>query len=475
MSDRFPLEEFEVMSDMVKMFTEPMLEADTELLAQIWEREETAKRDRAQSLDIDRAELRSDAKFQALLETAGVEIEYKDGKNGLIPCFAKSDQFMKDLQDDIDPHVRALAEARIGESSTLMQTRAERMAWMASRGKLCVYLNYAGAGTLRPSGGDKMNWLNLKRNSDLRKAIMAPDGYLLGPCDASQIEVRVAAVLAGEERLLRMFRDGQDPYIDIASEFYGEKIYKPKKGDPREVEMSTKRGAGKQAILMCQYGAAAKRYRATAKAGTYGPPIDMSLEEAERHVSIYRQTYPAICARPDRQHLGGPQTHPDYPEGGYWSQCSRMLARIAGGDPVQWGPFLVKNKRLYHPGGAPMIYDTLEFYKPQPHEDVKDFERRGYWRVRTRSGYKTMHGPKLLQNQCESVSRLIVTQAQIRCARMGYRALNHPYDELLFLIPDDGHAEEHLERCRLEMCKTPTWLPGITLDADASLGKRYSK
>jgi len=269
----------------------------------------------------------------------------------------------------------------------------------------------------------------------------------------------VGAYLAGEERLLEKFRKREDPYVDLASEFYGERIYKPAKDDPRRAEMEMKRGAGKQAILMCQYGAAAPKYRATAKAGLYGPPIDMPLEEAERHVRIYRDTYQAICAK----------------NTGYWAQAGRALARLAGGDSMEWGPLTIRNKRIYLPPGQMLIYDTLEYHVPTDDENPKEFERQGYWRVKTRHGWKTMYGSKFFQNLCEMVSRVIVSQAMIRCARMGYRALNWPYDELLFLIPKDGHAEEHLERCRLEMCKTPDWLPGIPLDADASLGERYSK
>jgi hypothetical protein len=58
---------------------------------------------------------------------------------------------------------------------------------------------------------------------------------------------------------------------------------------------------------------------------------------------------------------------------------------------------------------------------------------------------------------------------------MGFRTLNHPYDELLLLIPDDSKAEENLALCKNEMRRTPDWLPGIPLDCEGSLGKRYSK
>lgn len=62
-----------------------------------------------------------------------------------------------------------------------------------------------------------------------------------------------------------------------------------------------------------------------------------------------------------------------------------------------------------------------------------------------------------------------------RITAMGYRVLNHPYDELLTLIPKDGYEQQHVERCVAEMKKTPAWLPGLPLDAEYSLSERYSK
>ncbi|MFZ1009257.1 MAG: hypothetical protein WAN65_20610, partial [Candidatus Sulfotelmatobacter sp.] len=118
----------------------------------------------------------------------------------------------------------------------------------------------------------------------------------------------------------------------------------------------------------------------------------------------------------------------------------------------------------------------LEFHRPDAGEDCRDFERNGYWRMKVKRGWKKMFGSKLTQNCCEMVSRVIVSQAMIRIKRQyGIRSLNWPYDELLLLIPDNSKAEETLELCRLEMCREPEWLPGIPLDAEASLGVRYSK
>ena len=460
MQQGFPPEELKVIDTTVKMFTEPVLKADSELLAKIWEDENTKKADRVAALQIDPAELRSNDKFIALLQAEGIEPEYKQGKNEQIPAFAKTDDFMRGLLEHDNERVRTLAEARLGEKSTLAQTRAATLGWMASRGPLAVYLRYAGAGTLRVSGGDGANWLNFKRQSAMRRAIMAPDGFLLAPVDASQIECRVLHYLAGgpSEPVIQKFRNKEDPYVDLASQFYKESIYKPKRGDSRFEEMEAKRGMGKQGRLMCGYGAAGLQFKATAKNGLYGPSVDISIEDATAFVRLYRDTNPSICGK-----------------AGYWAQGEWALGKLANGETAEWGPLTIKAKRIYLPSGQPVIYDTLEFHVPDSDETCRDFERSGYWRMRTRHGWKKMWGSKIVQNMCEAVSRVIVSQAMNRITGMGYRVLNWPYDELLILIPKDGKEEQHAERCAAEMKVAPAWLPDLPLDAEWSLGERYSK
>lgn len=186
----------------------------------------------------------------------------------------------------------------------------------------------------------------------------------------------------------------------------------------------------------------------------------MAIEDANRFVKLYRDMSPAMCAK----------------NTGYWAQGERMLARLAGGPPIEWGPLTIKDHKIYLPSGQYMVYDSLEYHRPDDAEETRDFERDGYWRVKVKNGWKKMWGAKLTQNICEAVSRVIVTQAMIRIKRQyGFRTLNHPYDELLLLIPDDSKAEENLQLCMAEMRREPTWLPGIPLDCEGSLGKRYSK
>lgn len=437
---KFPKEEYELVDMTVRMFTEPTLVGDVNKLAEVWEKENALRQQRNDSLGVTSSVLGSSSEFISLLEAEGVEIEYKEGKNGPIPAFAKTDDFMRELLDHENGRVQRLAEARLGIKSTGLQTRAETLGFMSNRGRLCVYLRYCGAHTTRWSGGDGSNFQNFKRGSDIRKAICAPPGYLLAPIDLSQIECRILNYLAGQNDVIENFRLGRDPYVGIASEFYGRNITK---ADAAE------RGTGKQAELSCGYGCGAPKFRATAKLGIYGPPVELDIGEAERFVQTYRKSHPFVTR--------------------YWSEAGRILGHLYGGGCLDWGPMQIKDKCVYLPNGAMIIYETLEWHQG---------EDEHFWRFRTRKGWAKMYGAKLVENVVQALATgasSVMSQGAARIRRLGYRIASMSHDEVLVLIPKDGREQEHLATCVNEMKRTPDWLPGIPLDAEGSMSERYEK
>jgi hypothetical protein len=59
---------------------------------------------------------------------------------------------------------------------------------------------------------------------------------------------------------------------------------------------------------------------------------------------------------------------------------------------------------------------------------------------------------------------------------MGYRVVMTTHDEIVVLIPNAVEAADaHCAICAAEMKREPTWLPGIPLDCEFSLGGRYAK
>ena len=429
------------------MFTEPMLVGDLDMLAKVWTDEATKKDARMAALNITATDLQSSDKFAELLRAEGVEPETKEGKNKQIYAFAKTDEFMRGLQEHDNERVRTLAEARLGAKSTLMQTRAETLGWMARRGAMPVYLRYCGAHTTRWSGGDGANWQNFKRGSDIRRAIMAPTGFLLAPVDLSQIEARLLNYLAGQQDVIAAFAEGRDLYSEGASRFYGRKITRVDKSE---------RHLGKVLELGCGYGMGAVKFQATCKVGALGGPrIILTDAEAKIAVDSYRASHSAVVE--------------------YWKTAGKMISRTAGGEPLQWGPMLIKDSKIYGPGGTMLHYETLQYYIPQADEDVQDFEREGYWRYRTRHGWTKLYSGKLVENVVQWLARIVMSQAMLRIIDLGFRVVNTTHDELLLLIPDDASAQSNLERCRQEMIREVPWLPGLPLDAESSLGVRYSK
>lgn len=433
----FPAEEYAVVDMTIRMFTEPVLEGDTALLGQVWMDEERRKAGLLAELGVTADELQSSERFAELLRAEGVEPATKDGKNGPIYAFAKTDDFMKDLQDDDDaPVASLLARARLGVRSTIDQTRAERLGYMSTRGAMAVYLRYCGAHTTRWSGGDALNWQNFRRGGALRKAIQAPAGYLLAVVDLSQIECRVLNLLAGQTDVIEKFARGEDPYVGIASQAYGREITKADK---------VERGTGKQLELSCGYGAGDLTIQKTAKLGIYGPPVLIDLETAARWKQIYRASHRGVCT--------------------YWNEAGSMLNRLYGQLDCSWGPMEVRNRRIYGPNGTWLDYSTLDY----------DTEA-GEWRVKTRQGWAKMYGAKLVENVVQYLSRLILSQAMLRIRQeSGLRPATTTHDELVYVIRADQHAEATYRWIEGQMKRTPAWLPGLPLDAEGGLSERYEK
>lgn len=422
----FPREEYQVIDTTIRMFTEPTLQADLPALAKVWTSEVGAKEKRLKELNVSEADLQSAERFAQLLRNEGIEPATKPGKNGEIYAFAKNDAFMKELQEDEDERVRTLAEARLGAKSTLLQTRAETIGWMGRRGALCCYLRYAGAHTSRWSGGDGANWQN--GVPAINDAIHPPNGFELIKPDASQVECRLLNFVAGQEDKIEDFRLGRDPYVGVAEAFCGHPVNK--KDHP------VLRQAGKVVELQAGYGSGGEKIRATLRNKAN---IIISSEEGEKYKWAYRNTHPRVCD--------------------LWKEAGEIITDLAAGRERKWGPVDIADRRIWLPNDIPLIYESLNW-----HHDEETGDR--YWRLKTRSGYHKMYGAKLVENLIQALARVVVSQAMIRIRDLGYRIVNMRHDDLWILIPKDGSERQHIEKCRIEMCRTPVWLPGIPLDAE---------
>jgi DNA polymerase len=434
MADGFPPEELEVIDLTVKMFSQPKLEGDIDVFGKVWTYEAKRKRELLTLLGIDPAALQSADRFAELLRSAGVEPETKTGKNGSIPAFAKTDDFMQGLLEHDDEQVRCLAAARLGIKSTLDQTRAERLGFMATRGPMPLYHAYCAAHTTRWGGGDKINIQNLKRGSNLRKGLRAPRGYKVVKADKAQIECRILNYVAEQWDVIERFKDGHDPYLPIASQFYGREITK---ADPAE------RGVGKQLELSCGYGAGADTIVRTAKRGTYGPPVQLTQTEGLAARDLYRSTHPGVVA--------------------YWKQAGRIISGLAGTSAcIPWGPLIVETGKISLQG-IPIWYPELHFHRDEEGEE--------YWRYKSRRGWVKLYGGKLVENVVQFMSRVDMSQSLLRIKnRTGILPVQLEHDAAVWLVPDKL-VDAFGRVVNDEMTRAPEWLPGIPLACDINVGE----
>jgi len=174
----FPQKELQHIDMLTRTFTEPIVELDEQMLRDYALTIQSEKMTMLFEAGVTLDEVMSNEKFAEALRRLGVEPPRKISPTTGQPAyaFAKTDKALLDLLEDDDFRVQTLIAARLGNKTTIEETRALRLASMATRGPACIYYKYAGAEqTMRVSGGDKTNFQNLKRDGTIRESIYAPE------------------------------------------------------------------------------------------------------------------------------------------------------------------------------------------------------------------------------------------------------------------------------------------------------------
>jgi DNA polymerase-1 len=126
------------------------------------------------------------------------------------------------------------------------------------------------------------NLQNVPRDPAYRRCFVAPPGRVLLKADFNQIELRVAARVTGEAKMLAAYAQGHDLHTLTARTILGkEQVSKEERRLAKPINFG----------LIYGLGADALRRKVKADAG-----IDLSAAEAERYRRAFFQTYPAIRA-----------------------------------------------------------------------------------------------------------------------------------------------------------------------------------
>ena len=437
----FNITELKLIDITIRMFTEPVLLLDRNMLETHLEEVKARKEELLKNAGIEtKDDLMSNPKFAKMLEALGVEPPMKISPTTGLETFAlaKSDEGLKELLEHTDERVQALVSARLGNKSTLEETRTQRFIDISKRGRLPIPLSYYAAHTGRWGGADKINLQNLPSRgtnaNKLKHAIRAPEGYLLIDADSSQIEARVLSWLSGQTDLTEAFRKGEDVYKIMASAIYGKEV--------TEIT-AQERFVGKTTILGCGYGMGAKKFQIQLKA--FGTDIQES--EAQQIINVYRQTYSSI------------------PE--LWSQGNRVIEALANNQSVGFGNGCVQiagKKGILMPNGM---------YQRYPELKLMEVDGKTQYAYTARRGLKKIYGGKLVENICQGLARCIIGEQMLKIGSK-YRVVLTVHDAVACVVPKEEvlEAQQYVEEC---MRWTPDWAEGLPVNCESGYGKSYGE
>ena len=183
--------------------------------------------------------------------------------------------FLRKDYDLIDKYLTwKTAVTRVSSMDTLLEA-------IGPDGRIHCNYKQMGTETGRLSAASP-NLQQVNRSPEFRSKFVAEPGHVLVVADFSQIELRVAAELSGEERMLEAYRAGRDLHTETAALMTGVALGEVTK---------KQRTSAKVANFGLLYGAGAATLRKQAVA-QYG--IDMELEEAREIVNGFRSAYPCL-------------------------------------------------------------------------------------------------------------------------------------------------------------------------------------
>jgi hypothetical protein len=385
--------------------------------------------------------LMSNDKFAEALRAVDVEPPRKvsptTGKETW--AFAKTDEAFKALEEHPDERVQALVAARLGNKTTLEETRTQRFIEAAGRGAFPVPLRYYGAHSGRWSGEQGINLQNLPSRGPnagkIKKAMLAPEGYVVIDCDSAQIEARTLAWLAGQEDLVQAFRDKQDVYKLMASKIYG--IH------PDEVN-KTQRQVGKTVVLGAGYGVGHVKLQGFLKVQA---GVEVTLEEAKRIIDTYRSASYKIAE--------------------FWRRAGDALHYLDQGQTFQVDAVgivnVVPGKGLTLPSGLHIQYPGL---RSQLNEKEKP-----EWVYTSKGLPVRIYGGKVVENVCQAVARQVVAEQMLRAAKR-YRVVLTVHDAVAIVAREEEakEAQAYLEEC---MSWNPKWATGLPLACESGMGVSY--
>lgn len=436
----YPEKELRIIDLVVRMFTQPTLYMNKQRMTVVRDTATKTSKDKISASGITAEILRSNEQFADYVKnTLKLTVPTKMGKNGIIPAFGKNDIVFQKLRVD-HPEYKDIWDARLASKSRLDETRSTKFLNGTNKdGTISMPLKYYAAHTGRFGGGEKINPQNMKRGSEMRKCLVAGDGYVVVVADKSQIEARLTAWLAGCDKLVQAFRDERDIYSEFASSSVYNRLIT--KADAVE------RFVGKTCILGLGFGVGGVKLQATLESGSQGPVVIITELEAKRIVRAYRVEFHEIPT--------------------LWNRLEEMAVWLQNPDyyGMKYGPLTAGKEEWILPNGMSVQYPQisgLTFY------DARYKMRKKIW------------GGVFTENLIQALARVNICDDML--AIEDWIAANdidgaialQVHDEVIMTCRED-QAEGLYKNVLRIMATPPAWAPDIPLKAEGGIAKEYSK
>jgi DNA polymerase len=286
----------------------------------------------------------------------------------------------------------------------------------------------------------------------LRAMIIAKPGHELIAMDFSAIEARVLAWLAGEEKVLDIFRTHGKIYEHAASGIYNKPIDQVSK-DERQI--------GKVAVLALGYGGGVGAFQSMAR--VYG--VKVADDKADEIKKAWRESHKRIVR--------------------YWYDLEGAAINAVelgvvckAGPPERQIAFVKKGSFLWCklPSGRVLCY---------PYPQIKQIdtpwgEQRSALVFMSVNGTTNKweetktYGGSLCENVTQAVARDLLAEALPRLEDNGFPVVFHAHDEVVVEIATSmGQDAEH--QVEQLLSTTPAWAKGLPVTAEGWRAKRYRK
>jgi hypothetical protein len=475
-----------IMSHTVRMFVESPLRIGSSAVEQGAAGLDDGIHRLLTEIGVTEEDILSNSRFKGLLSQSlsvtGRTIQMKEGRAGPVPALAHCDEQMQGLLQDFDPSVSQLVRLKLlvplarrfrndFDHLRSLELAANGRGHFELTYQRQVHGRFAGSGGFNieavPHAANQRDDLTRDAASCMRRAIAAPDGQVLVAADASQIEARILAWLAGEDNLHRAFSSGLDVYSSFASDVLGEPVRKPREGDPEYERMRALRTVGKTAILGLGYGMGVARFiKSLGENIETRQVLSAGILTDERCRSIvygYRNAY--------------------YRTVEFWRDVESSFSLAIYGRPssVRGVRFsgdkdavcieLPSGRRLLYPGSRMVPCKVRE----RSYIDCNGLEahsRNVDSQIVYGSGEDKLYGGKITEHIVSGIARDILVHAIVWLEKRGWRVVNHCYDEII-CVTDPDRDNLCLADMILAWRCVPSWADGLILNAEGGSGRTF--